>query len=180
MEYLGDLTTMTGCSISGKLDGKGPTLSELDWFDVFIDVSNGLRAMHEKGCLNNDLHDGNVLLIVEDGRWKGKLIDFGMASMQPVKLNGGEDEKRLYQDEGLYRHYAPECALDDAPTSEQSDIFQVGSLMELVGQELGIDALITIGEFIRMAEPGKRPALESILDELHLQRSGVAEDYYFY
>ena len=174
MEFVGNPATWKAHSIGDKLDLKGPELNEDDWYDVMIDITTGLNVMHQNGILNNDLQENNVLLIQGEDRWHAKLIDFGMSSEmdEPFYLNMTEEAKVEYEYLNKHGHYAPECALDDEPSSVSSDVYELGSLMGLVGQEMKIGALLDMAQVIVTASPGQRPTLQAILQELNFQRYG--------
>ncbi|KAF9232741.1 hypothetical protein BU15DRAFT_90586 [Melanogaster broomeanus] len=62
-----------------------PQLDEARVWKIFVDLSNGLRFIHESGVIHLDLKPANIFL-TRDGRFK--IGDFGMASLWPRASHG--------------------------------------------------------------------------------------------
>ncbi|KAF9222710.1 hypothetical protein BS17DRAFT_708453 [Gyrodon lividus] len=62
-----------------------PRLDEARVWKIFVDLSNGLRFIHESGIIHLDLKPANIFL-TRAGRFK--IGDFGMASLWP-RVSGG-------------------------------------------------------------------------------------------
>ncbi|KAH7888468.1 hypothetical protein F5I97DRAFT_1803764 [Phlebopus sp. FC_14] len=62
-----------------------PRLDEARVWKIFVDLSNGLRFIHESGVIHLDLKPANIFL-TREGRFK--IGDFGMASLWP-RASGG-------------------------------------------------------------------------------------------
>ncbi|KIJ19055.1 hypothetical protein PAXINDRAFT_8404 [Paxillus involutus ATCC 200175] len=62
-----------------------PRLEEARVWKIFVDLSNGLRFIHDLGVIHLDLKPANIFL-TREGRFK--IGDFGMASLWP-RVSGG-------------------------------------------------------------------------------------------
>lgn len=58
--------------------------------EVTIEVLGGLGAAHEAGIIHRDVKPGNIFVLPdrEDGRVRAKLLDFGVARVQPRERDG--------------------------------------------------------------------------------------------
>ena len=58
--------------------------------DVAIEVLSGLGAAHAAGIIHRDVKPGNIFVLPdrEDGRVRAKLLDFGVARVQPTEQDG--------------------------------------------------------------------------------------------
>ncbi len=45
-------------------------------YDIFLDLINGMRFLHENDLVHRDLHDDNVLHVMVDGNRRYKIADF--------------------------------------------------------------------------------------------------------
>ena len=160
------------------LDNAGPVLTRDEWFDVFRDIAEGLKAIHDKGFQWNDLKEDNVALVKKDGSWRAKLIDFGWARdiSSPLKYPMNEEMKQKYRTKMAYNHIAPECVLEDKPCSTASDVYALGRLLAVVGQEFSYDDFENYGRFIMIVHrPESRPTVQEFIDRLyymHLTEGG--------
>lgn len=83
--------------------------------NIFLQLLNTVRDLHEKSICHGDLKPQN-LLICYDGSWQLKMIDFGFASSTYNKNT---------KSAGTHAYMAPEIQLNN-PISVQSDIFSLG------------------------------------------------------
>ena len=93
-------------------------------------VCRGLVFAHSKGIIHRDLKPGNVML-TKPGI---KLLDFGLAKLQPAGIEVGHDSalptqqrdlKRAGAILGTIQYMAPE-QLAGEETSAQSDLYSLG------------------------------------------------------
>ena len=128
-----------------------------------------MKSLHASGFLINDLKSDNVLLIIVNGSIRAKIIDFGHATFQNQQAyvyRLSEEEKRRYVHEGLYRHVAPEVALDGEQPTTKSDIFQVGQILKKMGHVLKLDLLYVLGSSCCHDDPTMRPTLDHVITTL--------------
>lgn len=96
-----------------------PRLDEARVWKIIVDLSNGLRFIHEAGVIHLDLKPSNIFL-TKDGRFK--IGDFGMASLWPRKpstaLTGG------FEREGDKLYLAPEVL--QGRYGKAADMFSFG------------------------------------------------------
>ena len=134
LEFLGDKKTGTTYSLSQAIKFQIPDLSKSNWFDIIMDIINGMKVMHEKGLLHNDLKSNNILLQwdSDDQRWHAFIIDMGKVSTQIIPLRHNKvpkEEIQGYKDGILFQHLAPEYILDLQPMTVQTDIYSLGKLL---------------------------------------------------
>ncbi len=101
-------------------DGKpldvSPPTTVLETIDIFIQVAQGLRAMHQQGYVHCDLKPNNIL---RDDHGHAKVIDYG----QSCKI--GTVKERI---QGTPDYIAPE-QVARRPISVQTDVFNFGATM---------------------------------------------------
>jgi WD40 repeat protein len=72
-----------GTTLEGEVKKHG-SLSIEDVLAVARPVAEGLEAAHSKGILHRDVKPANLLVRKEEGQWRVKVIDFGLALRQKV------------------------------------------------------------------------------------------------
>jgi serine/threonine-protein kinase len=106
-----------GGSLAGWLETRR-TVDEGEALSILVDITVGLRELHQAGVIHRDLKPGNVLR--HDGRWT--LADFGIArdtelgTQVPTFLGAGTDAYK-----------APETWLGKSP-SPKTDLYSLGCL----------------------------------------------------
>jgi serine/threonine protein phosphatase PrpC len=90
--------------------------------DIVAQVADGLRALHRKEIIHQDLRPDNVMI---DGAGTVRIIDFGSAQVGGL----AEAAPALDSDDilGTFQYTAPEYFLGERGT-EQSDLFSLGVL----------------------------------------------------
>lgn len=122
-EHLGNLYIMTEYCENGNLEeflAKSGNVSRLDeWrvWKILVEVSMGLRYIHESGYLHLDIKPANIFITFEGSL---KIGDFGMATPYPVP----EGTER----EGDREYIAPEV-LTKQIYGTSADIFSLGMMM---------------------------------------------------
>src|SRR6266487_2015566 len=83
---------------------------------LFHDITQGLKDIHNKGFIHKDLHSGNVL---NDGPNESYITDLGLC--RPVNE---QDEKKIH---GVLPYVAPEV-LRGKTYTQSADIYSFGIL----------------------------------------------------
>jgi serine/threonine protein kinase len=110
---------------------KGPMrLREV--IDVGVDIARGLAAAHDAGITHRDLKPENIF-ITKDGRVK--ILDFGLAKLQPSKTASADGPTASYQQQtspghvlGTVGYISPE-QVRGQPADGRSDIFAAGAVL---------------------------------------------------
>lgn len=138
---------VSGPSLRQQLEDHGP----IPWrqaCDIGLQISDALISAHKNGIVHRDLKPENVLLEKRnDGSWRAKVLDFGIARVSPSLL-GPESSSGVQQSRALTRtgmiigtpgYMAPEQATG-GDTKEAADIYTLGVLLfEMVCDALPFD-----------------------------------------
>jgi len=117
---------LNGCDLGDRIRERG----SLTWAQakpLALDICQGLAAAHERGIVHRDIKPSNIFLArQEDGTECVKLLDFGIAKMQPV---GGEKGLTNTHDVlGTATYMSPEQAQGD-PIDLRTDIYALGIVL---------------------------------------------------
>ncbi len=96
--------------------------------DVFYQIASALAAAHQKGVIHRDLKPANIMVQGEDGHYRIKMLDFGMAKVQSEL--GGEAMVALTREGmavGTPRYIAPEQARGQE-IGPYTDLYALGLL----------------------------------------------------
>src|SRR5271165_1900120 len=100
--------------------------------DVGIDIAHGLAAAHDAGIIHRDLKPENIF-VTKDGRVK--ILDFGLAKLQPPKAASADDPTVTNQPQtdpahvlGTVGYMSPE-QVRGQPADARSDIFAAGAVL---------------------------------------------------
>ena len=143
-------------------------------------IARALAAAHAKGIVHRDLKPENVFLIDRDGRPDFvKIVDFGIAKVQPVEGSPDPNAPRLTRAGSVFgtpEYMAPEQASGRGDTDHRVDVYALGVILYemLVGKvpHKGESMIRTIA--MQMLDPitppsqvnpdlGVPPALEAIV-----------------
>lgn len=134
-------TTPDGMTFSVMEYIKGQTLARVNRhmaplplpriFRIASQLARALGAAHDKGIVHRDLKPDNVFLVERDGREDFvKIVDFGIAKMQP--LDGNATGARLTKVGSVFgtpEYMAPEQAAGRSDTDGRVDIYALGVMM---------------------------------------------------
>ena len=100
-------------------------------FRIASQLARALGAAHDKGIVHRDLKPDNVFLVDRDGRADFvKIVDFGIAKMQPLDgNNGGMRLTKVGSVFGTPEYMAPEQAAGRSDTDGRVDIYALGIMM---------------------------------------------------
>jgi eukaryotic-like serine/threonine-protein kinase len=100
--------------------------------DVGIDIAHGLAAAHDAGITHRDLKPENIF-ITKDARVK--ILDFGLAKLQPPKIASADGPTASYQPQtspghvlGTVGYMSPEQVRSQSADA-RSDIFAAGAVL---------------------------------------------------
>ncbi len=63
-------------------------MREVNRWEVFAQVLEGVEAVHEAGYVHRDLKPGNILLKTVDGKIEPRIADFGVSKEVGAKVHG--------------------------------------------------------------------------------------------
>jgi Tol biopolymer transport system component/predicted Ser/Thr protein kinase len=124
MEYL------EGETLAERLERRPVPLDEAVGYAV--QIADALDTAHRQGVVHRDLKPANIML-TRDG---SKLLDFGLAKLQPARADIGEsalatEDRPLTQEGsilGTFRYMAPE-QLEGKEVDARTDIFAFGAVV---------------------------------------------------
>jgi len=134
-------TTPDGMTFSVMEYIKGQTLARVNRhmaplplpriFRIASQLARALGAAHDKGIVHRDLKPDNVFLVERDGREDFvKIVDFGIAKMQPLDGNAaGARLTKIGSVFGTPEYMAPEQAAGRSDTDGRVDIYALGVMM---------------------------------------------------
>jgi serine/threonine protein kinase/Tol biopolymer transport system component len=100
--------------------------------DAGVDIARGLAAAHDAGITHRDLKPENIF-VTKDGRVK--ILDFGLAKLQPSKAASADGPTASFQHEtspghvlGTVGYMSPE-QVRGQPADARSDIFAGGAVL---------------------------------------------------
>jgi len=157
MEYFGEGRTLFNV-MADKIQ-----LSGGEWLDVVGQLVAGLRLIHTKHVLLNDLKADNILIDIRGGRKTIRYIDVGMATYhQGLTFQLAADQMNKYN------FLAPEVR-EGAQTSFKSDIYSLGYMLEQIHRLAGppLDGLDTLIAQCTATDPAHRPDIDVIVTQVH-------------
>ncbi|MEM7205750.1 MAG: serine/threonine-protein kinase [Planctomycetota bacterium] len=130
MEYV------DGVPITDYCERRGSALS--DRLELFRQVCAGVQHAHQKGVIHRDLKPSNILITLEDGVPRPKIIDFGLARATDGSLSGATVQTLEGQFLGTPAYVSPEQAGAVRPDLDtRTDVYSLGVVLyELLVGEL--------------------------------------------
>lgn len=128
---------------------------------LFMELCSAIQHAHQKGIIHRDLKPANVLAYEEDGRYRVKVIDFGLAKALQRRLGPQTVETTMGAFFGTPAYMPPEQAGGDPLRIDtRADIYSLGAILydlltgvpPLDSSEAGADLLAHV-ELIRHREP---------------------------
>ncbi|XP_011665854.1 uncharacterized protein LOC100890470 isoform X2 [Strongylocentrotus purpuratus] len=165
MEFLGDDSTYKVKTLNTWTHEEHVSIHHAK--TVLLDVLSALKALHSMDILHNDIKGDNVIVKQSDhDLFSGYLIDLGNASTTFLSAiyDFGQTERDYYDDDPLSIHYAPELIFDNAATTRASDVYQIGQLIYIMGNDMGNEDLRDIGERCVYREPLSRIRLLDLIE----------------
>jgi serine/threonine protein kinase len=114
-----------------RVNRKEAPLSLARIFRISSQLARALGAAHDKGIVHRDLKPDNIFLVDRDNREDFvKVVDFGIAKMQPLDGNvGGARLTKIGSVFGTPEYMAPEQAAGRNDTDGRVDIYALGIIM---------------------------------------------------
>ncbi len=101
---------------------------KLPWdlfYQLAIDIANGIALLHSKDILHRDLRSHNILLTIFDGRLRAKLSDFGLSTVK----NSARSSSTRMEGTGTRAWMAPELHKPNGQSSPASDVYSFGMVL---------------------------------------------------
>lgn len=97
--------------------------------DLMLQVCAAVQHAHMKGVIHRDLKPGNVLVAMQDGRPRAKVIDFGIAKAIDSPLTNLTLNTEHFQFIGTPHYMSPEQAEGSADIDTRTDVYALGALL---------------------------------------------------
>ena len=117
-----------GAPITSACDHRRASIPER--LALFAEVCRAIDHAHRKGVVHRDLKPSNILVTERDGRFFGKVIDFGIARAATGPLTGNTVATAFGELLGTPEYMSPEQAgFDSRKVGPASDIYSLGVLL---------------------------------------------------
>ena len=160
--HMGLLTTFCGHNTFQQLSRVANT--DADKLHAFTDLCHGLRKVHARGYVHNDIKNNNVVVRRDpaDGRVHVSLIDYGLARRKGVPLLSYHVPKYARK-----AWMAPEV-YSCLPCRPSMDVYSLGHLLKEVLQECkgSYPRLEDVAERATARFPRDRPSVKYIANAL--------------
>ena len=172
MQFLGDPGTGECLTLAGAVTGpRCLTLLSADWVTLAINIVDGLKFMHDKNLLHNDIKGDNILVNHEGGFWRAYIIDVGLCSLVGHPRRHVLDVAGKAKFRQFHGHIAPELVEFGLPESTFSDIFQVGKVFSRMSKYLGMAELKKVADWCEQEDPKLRPSTAVLHFYMHINRT---------
>ena len=135
---------------------------------IFIQVCEGLQEAHSKGIVHCDIKPGNIVLgNTETGKEVPKIVDFGIARINPREVKLEQKATMDFSVAGSPRYMSPEQCVGEE-VDERSDIYSLACVMYecLTGRPVFDD--ITVYELFNKHVNYPPKSFDKICPELRL------------
>ncbi|XP_029127866.1 serine/threonine-protein kinase STY46 isoform X2 [Cajanus cajan] len=140
---------MSGGSMFDFLHKQKTVLDLPSLLKVAIDVSEGMKYLHQNDIIHRDLKAANLLI---DENWVVKVADFGVARVH-------NQSGIMTAETGTYRWMAPEV-IEHKPYDHKVDVFSFGIVLwELLTGKLPYEHLSPMQAAIGVMQKGLRPRI---------------------
>ncbi|XP_033628859.1 serine/threonine-protein kinase ste20-like [Asterias rubens] len=165
MQFIGDEASATCLTLGEALNGsRSLTLDPADWRSIAMNVVDGIKHMHSEGLLHNDIKMDNILMSYDTPthRWRAYVIDVGVATTTITPRNYVLTSEKKEKYRRFHGHIAPEMVDNAEHQSTQSDIFQLGYVLNSIGQFGAVPFLEQLGDKCKSRDPSERPEMTHI------------------
>ncbi len=154
---------LEGQNLADRIDHGGRLSTELT-LEVMLPICSAVAAVHDRGIIHRDLKPDNILLWQPiPGQTHPKLLDFGIAKMQPQLLEGSLTATGTRF--GTPRYMPPEQWSSSKHTTVQSDQWALAVIVyECLSATTPYDAEEMTTLVLKMATEPPRP-LRSLVPE---------------
>jgi tetratricopeptide (TPR) repeat protein len=101
-------------------------LSRAARIDLFLDVCDAVRHAHQRGVIHRDLKPSNILVTIEGGRPRPKLIDFGVSRAVGGRRMGVTLSGEIV---GTPAYMSPEQTMPGATVDTRTDVYGLGVVL---------------------------------------------------
>lgn len=126
------------------------------WIKIIRQLAYGVKAIHWKGVLLNDLKEDNILVDCKSGNFEVKFIDFGLSTFKESRIYHVTPEERH-----MRAQLAPEV-IHGQPTRPSSDIYSLGKILDNISYQCGVRGLRKIAE-VCVGHVDSRPSIENVI-----------------
>lgn len=119
---------LRGLSLDQWIETKGKG-TDAQMLAIILELLDALDACHKTGVIHRDIKPGNIILVSEKGRYRGKLVDFGIAKASQILTDLEKGTTLVQTLEGGFmgtpRYAAPELVVGD-PFGINIDLYSLG------------------------------------------------------
>ena len=101
-----------------------------DRIKIFVTVCMAVQHAHQKGIIHRDLKPSNILVAIFDGKPVPKVIDFGIAKVNCIRLSDDLPQTQVGTLIGTLEYMSPEQAEpNNLDIDTRSDIYSLGVIL---------------------------------------------------
>ncbi len=151
MEYLGNQTVIEAL--------ESAPMTPIDWIDVALNVATGIQELHDAGFIHGDLKPENIMVHQNtQSNWQATIIDLGLAEpINPPPAPYKMTPEQISYFSKVCTHLAPEILDGTKGISVKGDVFSLGVVLYIIGEETGIVPLQNWAMHCLDPDPATRP-----------------------